>query len=163
MRLLNPETLRIVATVCKDSDFENTTVSRKSIIAHCWSEQLKFLASGKSHPKCFIVYQQDLGRYLRIVKHYGDIAGCNLNVENLIKYDRVYIGFCDDNENDIADYFDRDYLFSDCVSLYLKGVNIFPYVFGEDANKYIPIINLKEVHRIVTKTLSKDKTIEDEE
>ena len=131
MRLLSPETLRIVSTLCKDSDFDNATVSRKQIVSHAFTEQLKFLASGKSHPKCFITNHEHLGKYLHLVKHYGDIVGCNLNIENLMKYDLVYIGFCDVYSVDDAlcyvdEYFDRDYLFSDAVSLYFKGVNIFP-------------------------------------
>lgn len=136
-------------------------MSRKSIIAHCWNEQLKFLASEKSHPKCFITDHYHLGIYLYLVKYYGDAIGCNLNIENITKYDMVYIGFSESDFDycmyKLDGYFDRDYLFSDCVSLYLKGVNIFQYVFGESTNKYIPIINLKEVKRIVDKTLMKEK------
>lgn len=159
MRLLSPETLKIITTVCKDSDFQNATVSRKQVLSHAYVEVLKFKATNLKHPKMWIKDDRDLGVYLRLVYDYGCSIGCNFNVENLIKYDELYIGFSygQDCLDKLVGHFDRDYLFSDAMSLYLKGVNIFPYIFGEDANKYIPIINLKEVKRIVDKTLSKVK------
>ena len=54
--------------------------------------------------------------------------------------------------------FDDDYLFSDAVSLYLKGVNIFPKIFGDKWEKYCPIISLNEIKRVVTKTIDKRST-----
>lgn len=56
-------------------------------------------------------------------------------------------------------YFDDNYLFSDAVSLYLKGVNIFPDIFGDQWRKYAPIISLKEIYRVVGKTLEKEAKI----
>lgn len=164
MRLLSPETLRIVATQCSNEDFDNATVSRKQIISHAFVEVLKFKASGKSHPKMWIYDDEILGIYLRLVYDYGCSIGCNFNVENLIKYDELYIGFSYSYIHEgfypLDAHFDKDYLFSDCVSLYLKGVNIFKYVFGDDWRKYVPIENLKEIKRIIDKTLSKEKEID---
>jgi hypothetical protein len=34
MRLLHPETLRVIALDCNDDDFKYSTVSRKQIISH---------------------------------------------------------------------------------------------------------------------------------
>ena len=163
MRLLHQTTIEIVANQCKDEDFTKATVSRKQVISHCWCEILKFKATNQPHPKMFIDDDEILGNYLSYVKHQADKIGCNLNVENLMKYDLLYIGFCNGFHPIVNDYFGREYLFSDAVSLYLKGLNIFPYVYGEEWRKYVPIENLKEVKRIVDKTLSGEKEIERED
>lgn len=157
MRLLHPETLRIVATVCKDSDFENATVSRKQIISHAWSEVLKYKATNQTHPKMFIHDSLTLGAYMHIVYKYGRVLGCKLDFHKLKEHGLMYDGFCNVGTPDVRRCFDSNYLFSDAVSLYLKGVNIFPYIYGDEWQKYCPIISLKEVKRIVDKTLSKKK------
>ena len=159
MRLLHPYTIKIIATKCTDDDFTNATVSRKSTIAHAWCEVLKFKGSGKSHPKMFIHDDYTLGCYMSYVKKYGDDVGCNLNVEHLLKYDEIYIGFCGGIWREFEHLFDEEYLFSDAVSLYLKGLNIFPYIYGNNWQKYCPIISLKEVKRIVDKTLKGDSEV----
>ena len=92
MRTLHPESLRIIARVCEELDFEKATVSRKQIISHAWSEILKYLATRQSHPKMWI-NDEELGVYTRIVKTYGDIVGCNLDEGLLKKYDNVACGY----------------------------------------------------------------------
>lgn len=76
MRLLHPSTLYTVAIECKDSDFKSATVSRKQVIAHAWSEGLKYLATKQTHPKMWLD-PYELGGYLAAVKMYGDKIGCN--------------------------------------------------------------------------------------
>jgi len=155
MRLLHPDTIQIVAKDLPDSAFKNSTVSRKQVISHAWSECLKWLATKQQHPKMFLTEQQ-LGWYLSIVKENGNIVECNLNEQLLIKYDSVWIGYVDPDVTYLKRlHFDDSYLFSDAVSLYLKGLNIFPNIFGEEWRKYVPIENLKEIKRIVDKTLDK--------
>jgi hypothetical protein len=165
MRLLHPETIRIVATVCKDEDFSSATVSRKSVIAHAWSETLKYLATKQQHPKMWLTDSQ-LGAYLRVVKTYGDMVGCKLNQELLPKYEYVSYGYYNYapklkdasdiiNANAKSFKFDSTYLFSDCVSLYFKGLNIFPYIYGDDWRRVVPVESLKEIHRQVSKTIEK--------
>lgn len=168
MRLLHPETLRIIATICKDEDFKNSTVSRKQALSHVWSESLKFLATRQSHPKEWLNDQQ-LGVYLRVVKTYGDIVGCNLDEELLRKYDDVAYGYFTHaynmkrasdtihvNANSFK--FDDNYLFSDCTTMYFKGLNIFQYVYGDDWKRLVPIQNLDEIYRVVGKTIEKRKS-----
>lgn len=159
MRLLHMDTIQIVAMELKNEDFLISTVSQKSVISHAWSEVLKFLATRQNHPKMFL-NDEELGVYLYIIKRYGDLVGCNLNESLLLKYDDVWYGYTVYNDLNDAKYrlnkhFDNQYLFSDAVSLYLKGLNIFPYMFGSEWRKYVPIEGLKEIQRVVTKTLDK--------
>jgi len=154
MRLLHPETLRIIAE--ENVDFSNATSSRKQVISHAWSEVLKFKATEQTHPKMFIHNDYNLGVYMSVVKIYGDIAGCNFNEELLKKYSNLYIGYTSFNDRGLLEYFDVNYLFSDAVSLYFKGINILPFIFGDKWRKYVPVESLTEIHRQVTKTLGKE-------
>ena len=159
MRLLHPNTLFTVAKEMKDEEFNKATVSRKQVVSHAWSEVLKYLATRQTHPKMFLD-DTTLGIYMRLVHHYGTSIGCNLNESHLTKYDEVWISYLEYDDVDLA-YddlmfeFDNDYAFSDAASLYLKGLNIFPYMYYGEWRKYVPIESLKEIHRVVTKTLDK--------
>jgi hypothetical protein len=160
MRLLHPDTIRTVAMVCKDEDFKNATVSRRSVISHAWSEVLKYMATKQNHPKMFLRSDYEIGPYMGYVKKYGDKIGCNLNAEHLAKYDDVYYGFVnitESNELHLKSRFDNEYLFSDCTSLYFKGLNIFPYVYGNDWRRLVPIESIDEIYRVVGKTIEKRK------
>jgi hypothetical protein len=107
-----------------------------------------------------------LGVYARVVKTYGNIVDCNLDEELLNKYNDVAHGYfnlattlkvaseiieC----NNQSFKFDDNYLFSDCTSLYFKGINIFQYVYGDDWRRLLPIENLDEIRRVVGKTIEK--------
>lgn len=48
-------------------------------------------------------------------------------------------------------FFDDSYLFSDACSLYFKGINIFPDIFGDQWRKYVPVENYKEILRQINK------------
>lgn len=164
MRLLHPETLRIVSLVCIDEDFDKATVSRKTVISNSWTETLKFLRTRQKHPKMFLGTDFNYGVYLRISKTYGNIVGCDLKEIHLEKYSNVLNGYNTHNNLKKAceyfsldTYFDNNYLFSDCVSLYLKGLNIFPYVYGNDARRLIPIESLDEIVRVTTKAINRRK------
>lgn len=164
MRILHPRTIKIIANM-EDSEFENATVTKKAILSHAWSEIFKYLATRRNHPKCFIRNEYDLGMYLGYLRSVGETVGCNMNVENMFKYDDVYQGFAVyNNMYDYElylvrskEYFDDNYLFSDAVSLYFKGVNIFVHIFGASWRKYVPVESLVEIQRQVSKTINKDK------
>lgn len=167
MRLLHVETLRIISIVCTDEDFKNATVSRKQVVSHAWSEVLKYLATRQTHPKMWLNDVQ-LGAYLRVVKTYGDIVECNLDEEMLRKYNDVSYGYFNlatnmkqaseiISQNSMSFKFDDNYLLSDCVSLYIKGINIFKYVYGDDWRRICPIESLDEIYRVVGKTIEKRK------
>lgn len=51
-------------------------------------------------------------------------------------------------------FFNDDYLLSDACSLYYKGINIFPDIYGDQWRKYIPVENHKEILRQVLKTIT---------
>lgn len=168
MRLLHPKTLDIVGHM-KDEEFQSSTLSKKLIYSHSWSECFKFVKSGKEHPKMFINYA-NIVTYLLELHNKNDIysVGCNMNynlIYTLNDYlDGEYIndliwyyneGSPEDEVSCLEDKFDRDYLISDANSLYYKGVNIFPHIYGENWHKYCPVISLKEIKRQVDKTLDK--------
>jgi hypothetical protein len=144
----------------EDSEFVNATSSKKAVLSHAWSEVIKYVATKRNHDKMFIDDEIDLGQYLGYLKSFGDMVGCNMNVEVLLKYDKLYIGFTyfDDRTCNYLTklYFDDNYLFSDACSLYFKGVNIFPHIFGEQWKKYVPILNLSEIKRQVSKTIGRE-------
>ena len=153
MRLLHPRTLQIIATETTGLDFLDATVSKKQIYAHSWSECLKFLATRQDHPKMFID-DESLGCYMKYIYNLNaEYVHCNLDSSHIDKYPVVKMGF--DNPFSIDEHFDDTYLFSDVVSLYFKGVNIAKYVYGDMWRRYIPIESLKEIHRVVGKTLDK--------
>jgi hypothetical protein len=155
MRLLSPKVLLTVANIAKDEDFSKATVSRKQVVSHAWSECLKYLATRQPHPKMFLDDEM-LGVYMRYIYTVNTNVGCNLN-SNLIddRYPIVRMGFDDPDYELLFKMFDELYLFSDCVSLYFKGLNILPYIYGDDWRRLVPIENLKEVPRVVGKTIGK--------
>lgn len=163
MRLIHPQILEIVATQCTDEDFKTSTSSRRQIISHASSEVSKYLATRTPHPKMFLPSDRMYGFYLALVKHYADMVGNTLEIVNFIQYDDFYIGFVDGSndlewtEDKLVQWFDGAYMFSDAVSLYYKGLNVFPYIYGEEWQKYCPVISLKEIQRQVNKTLDKNK------
>lgn len=152
MRQLHPRTIQILAEK-----------GYKAPIAHCWSEQFKAIASGKKHPKVFIDDEHALGKYLFYVYIIGTAIGCKFNATNIrslpISISESFfgsyevVGYKIKIDNSLEDYFDDNYLFSDAVSLYFKGINIFPDIFGDNWRKYVPVESLKEINRQVTKTL----------
>lgn len=171
MRLLHPETLRIVALQCTDEDFKKATVTRKTVVSHAWCEVLKYLATRQTHPKMWLS-DFKLGSYMRVVKYFSDRVGCEFKEELLVKHNNVYPAYIiskfseDDTTEDILEYiygeikylnFDDNYLFSDCMSLYFKGLNIFKYVYGDDWRRIVPVESLDEIQRQVTKTIEKRK------
>lgn len=153
MRLLHPETIRIIA--CESVDFSNATSSKKQIISHAWCEVIKFKSQKYTHPKMFIEDDFDLGCYMAYIDRTNKYVGCNLNVGNLEKFEELFMGFTSFSISRINKYFNDNYLFSDAVSLYFKGVNIFPFIFGDEWRKYVPVENIGEIKRQVDKTLNK--------
>jgi hypothetical protein len=146
MRLLHPRTLEII--VSRD-DIPKAHISR------VWSELFKWLASGQSHPKMFIDDRVHLGGYMRYVYDCGCAKGCNLDNLKMHKFGKKAVDAFMLSISAFNKYFDDNYLFSDAVSLYFKGVNIFPDIFGDEWRRYVPIQNLKEILRVVQNTLEK--------
>lgn len=148
MRQYHPITLEILS---KRKDIP------KRFSCSVWSEVFKWKASGQSHPKCFINDDFHLGVYLKIVYELATSKGCNLDnskIESLSS--KVQDGFNNGVGFDrtiLSKYFNDNYLFSDACSLYFKGINIFPDIFGDDWRKYVPVESLKEIKRQVDKTL----------
>lgn len=173
MRLLHVETLRIISLVCTDDDFKNATVSRKQVISHAYTEVLKYLATRQIHQKMWLS-DFKLGIYLRTVRYFADMIGCNFNEELIEKYREVQTAYNIASRSFSDEYtleesleyihnlkewmsLDDNYLFSDCTSLYFKGINIFKYVYGDDWRRLVPIENLDEIYRVVGKTIEKRK------
>lgn len=153
MRLLHPITLSIVATN-PNIDFTNSQNSRKQTLSHAWSEVHKFLATNQQHPKMFISDNATLGAYMRYIYELATLVGCNFNPDLLKKYPDVWQGYQQDNplaKLSTVNEFDELYLMSDCQSLYLKGLNIMPFIYGGDWRRIVPIENLSEIRRIVNK------------
>lgn len=147
MRLLHPTTLAIAS---RREDIP------KTVISHAWSEVFKMYGSGQKHPKMFLGSDYLYGVYLRVVYEKGINSGCNLDVNKVAKLpDSVINGFEAISMGELLQFFNNDYLFSDACSLYFKGINIFPDIFGDDWRKYVPVESHKEIHRQVTKTLTK--------
>jgi hypothetical protein len=153
MRLLHPKTLRIAA--------EHEDIP-KTVIAHAWSEVFKFKAQNKTHPKMFIYDDFSLGHYLALVYKYGKHKGCKLDINNLYSKDWFRLEIKNGFEQFevfetvlvLREYFNDNYLFSDACSLYFKGINIFPDIFGEDWRKYVPVESHKEIIRQCEKTIN---------
>lgn len=151
MRLLHPTTIKILA---------NHPEFPKTHLAHAWSEVFKFLAQSKSHPKMFITNKKHLGQYLVYLYNHATKAGCKLDKNKVFNLgENVVNGFMDYYVDDTTDYFmnefDDNYLFSDACSLYFKGTNIFPDIFGDQWRKYVPVESLTEINRQINKTLNK--------
>lgn len=158
MRLLHPRTLEIAA---------NRYDIPKTVISHVWSEIFKWKANGKPHPKMFIESDFDLGVYMFWVYSCSITKNCNLDSSKIKKLSAaiqsgweasrlckfVYITR---NANEFINLKkNKDYLFSDACSLYYKGINIFPDIFGDEWRKYVPVESHKEILRQVTKTINK--------
>lgn len=163
MRLLHPTTLEIVT----NEKFPRT------IISHVWSEIFKFYTSKQTHPKMFIKDDRDMGIYLGFVwvsaKKRGGLSldlrkvnklptdlvnGFNhaiqYNHDNLLKIVSNLEGYINEPH---GKYFNDYYLMSDACSLYFKGYNIFPYIFGDHWRKYVPVESRKEILRQLNKIL----------
>lgn len=149
MRLYHPKTLQILASRPDIPLRYSTSV---------WSEIFKWKSSNKSHPKVFIYNDTDVGVYLRYCYDLATNKGAKLDKTKILKLNQlINDGFNNYSLSDLhrmtIQYFDKDYLFSDAVSLYLKGINIFPDIFGVSWKKYCPIISHKEIVRVVNKHL----------
>lgn len=152
MRLLHLKTLQIAA---------NRDDIPRTVISHVWSEIFKWKASGKSHPKMFIYDEYTLGEYMALVYKCGIIKNCNLDKDKIKKLSKqIQIGFLFSmNINSLVAgnilniYFDDNYLFSDACSLYYKGINIFPDIFGDQWRKYVPVESHKEIKRQIDKLI----------
>jgi hypothetical protein len=152
MRLLHPKTIQYIIKA-DDSVFENATVSRKQVLSHVWSECFKYLASKKSHPKMFLGDEYDLYYYMRYV--YNNIKDIvNISKKSKDKVDKALENVFGGDE-EFKEFFDEYYLFSDLVSLYFKGINLFPMKFPYTWRRYVPVESLKEIKRQVDKTLLK--------
>ena len=153
MRLLHPSTIKYVIEA-DESVFKNATSSRKQILSHVWSEVFKYFGSEKQHPKVSFLKAEYLLAYLDdlYLKINGLVRCDEKKLENLKnKYRKI--NKCMDFRYHLE--FDDNYLFSDLVSLYFKGVNLFPQRFGDDWRKYVPVESLKEIKKQVDKTLDK--------
>jgi hypothetical protein len=156
MRLLHPRTLEICAM--RDD-------IPKTVLSHAWSEVFKYIASGKKHPKMFLNSKTLLFYYLGFVYKFGTDKGCNFDKN---KVPKSYKSDFNRGRRDVCDYsccrflngleidfaFDDDYLFSDACSLYYKGINIFPDIFGDDWRKYVPVESRVEIIRQLLKVES---------
>ena len=150
MRLLHPTTIKILA--------ERKDVP-KTHLAHAWSEIYKFLSQSKTHPKIFFKDNREYGNYLAYIYNSCADKGYNLDqtkINNLKNAEEILAGwslYALFGKNIIDKYFDDNYLFSDAVSLYYKGTNIFPDIFGDDWRKYVPVESRKEIIRQCEKNL----------
>jgi hypothetical protein len=155
MRILHPTTLKIAS--------ERNDIP-KTVISHVWSEIFKWKSSGQKHPKMFIEDEEFLGCYLAFVYRVSIIKGCNFDnykishlgeeINRVFKKCSEELGYkrllqCIYPTKE----FDNNYLFSDACSLYYKGINIFPDIFGDQWRKYVPVESLKEIKRQVDRTL----------
>lgn len=105
----------------------------------------------------FLEEDKFYGFYMALVKEYGDVIGCNLNEQHLTKYDDVWYGYVSaDFDKMDRFFFDNDYMISDFVSLYLKGLNLYPYWYGDSWRKYVLIESLDEIFRVASKTVNKN-------
>jgi hypothetical protein len=156
MRLYHPRTLEI---------FASRPDIPKRYSCSAWSEIFKWKAGGKSHPKMFLLRDFKLGVYMRFVYDRATKKGCALDKSKLEKLGKtVLLGFnggCYYITNDKKRYmfltycdFDNNYLFSDACSLYYKGINIFPDIFGDQWRKYVPVESHKEIIRQCEKTVT---------
>ncbi|MFA8451774.1 MAG: hypothetical protein ACEPOW_13855 [Bacteroidales bacterium] len=152
MRLLHPKTLEIAS---------KRKYIPKTVLSHAWSEVFKYLATGQKHPKVFITDEYYLGVYMSMVYEMSQIRGCNFDKSKINNYSKEFSrGFREELSSDhimimYTAYFDDNYLFSDACSLYFKGINIFPDIFGDEWRKYVPVESHKEIHRQITKTINK--------
>jgi hypothetical protein len=144
MRLYHPTTLKILS--------ERADIPKRYSCS-VWSEIFKWKASGKPHPKCFIEDDYNLGCYIRLVYNLAIKKGCKLDINKIKKLSyKINRGFSQTMyEIYYQEYFDDNYLFSDACSLYFKGINIFPDIFGDEWRKYIPVESYKEILRQINK------------
>jgi hypothetical protein len=153
MRLLHFKTINIICNK-PDEDFKNATVSKKQIISHAWSEVFKGFATMKegeiNHPKMFMTSRDDYANYLYYIYDRGIEIGCKLDYSKLKQLSRD----CKRTDSWML-HFDDLYLFSDACSLYYKGVNIFPEIYGDRWRTLVPVESLKEIKRQVDKTTDK--------
>lgn len=144
-----------MAIAYEQLDFNKATVTQKTVISHAYCEVLKYLATRQPHPEMFLGSDYNYGQYLKFVSDIAEQVGCRFNYDNIQKYPEVWDGFCDKLDRDkLFGYFDELYLFSDCLSLHMKGLDV-GYVLFDNWRKLVPIESLKEIQRVTTKTLEK--------
>lgn len=163
MRLLHYKTIEIITN--NELDYSKSTVTSKTILSHAWSEVFKHVKTRQKHPKMFFSNDHEYGSYLAYVYQNSLKTGNKFKLEVLEKYKvshpNFYKGFIDYNIEGIGinanllQYFDDLYLFSDCNSLYYKGLNVFPEVYGDKWRKYIPVESRAEILRQLNKTIDK--------
>ena len=163
MRILHPTTIFTILTRTEEDDFKKSTLTRKQVISHAFSECHKYLATRQKHPKMWL-NDEELGVYMLFLYKIGCEIGCNFDVVKISKHELVYKSFLYDynqptifigNKIMMFNGFTDEYLFSDCISLYFKGVNIMKYIYGDEWRRLVPIENLEEILRIINKTLLK--------
>jgi hypothetical protein len=156
VRQLHPRTLEILA---------NNDEYPAYPISHCWSEVFKWLGSRQNHPKVFIIKEYDLGVYLAYIYNMNALKNRCLLDKNKINNlsTKLQLGF--KNYYGInggyvpglfSVYFNDNHLFSDVCSLYYKGINIFPEIFGDDWKQYCPVISHKEIIRQCEKAVGRE-------
>lgn len=153
MRLLHPRTIQILA------EHADELPRARQSLAHCWAEIFKWKSSGKKHPKQFIDDDRYLGSYLGYLYEESRNV-CKLDAGKIPNLGVVIAKEFILKRWDFKLYFTTDpfcdpYLFSDACSLYFKGCNVFPYIFGYEWKKFVPVESLEEILRQVTKTLKK--------
>jgi hypothetical protein len=148
MRTLHPQTINIAS---------NNSIP-KTVLSHAWAEVFKFYMSKQKHPKMFIDNDFLMGVYLKYIYLKSLKRGCNFDKDKIKSLpSNVLLGFNNYNTNLkqelLNTYFDDSYLFSDACSLYYKGINIFPDIYGNNWRKYVPVESIKEIKRQIDKTL----------
>lgn len=123
----------------------------------------KYLATRQPHPKMIFDNDFTYGMYLKYVYLYSQQIGNQFNHQLLEKYPEAWRGFNSQTTiksciEILMHHFDELYLMSDFVSLHYKGCNVGEAYYGVDKwRRIIPIQNLEEVHRVITKTIDKRK------
>lgn len=152
MRLLHPRTLEIVSV--------RPDITKK-IISNVFNDIFKWKEDGIDHPKMFITDDAMLGRYLSLVYFYSVVRGCYLTISRVDTLSQETIDCFNAALTNttltwylkqLSQYFDDNYLFSDACYLYFRGINIFPEIFGNSWEKYVPIVSLNKIGRYVNKT-----------
>jgi len=113
----------------------------------------------------FLNVDFELGIYMRFVYNEAIKKGCSLDRLKVKSLGNIILhgferGNCDEMGEGgqymflTCSDFDNNYLFSDACSLYYKGINIFPDIFGDKWRKYVPVESHKEIVRQCNKFLN---------
>ena len=103
------------------------------------NDLVKVKSSTVDRLKVFVDSTYELGTFDRWIEHltnYGSLPTLEAAVGN---------------------QFGDLYVFSDLTSLYFKGVNLFPAIFGDQWRKYVPVESREEIRRQLDKTINKKK------